>query len=225
MRKIAIALTLVLLSAPTYAARIVRDGPLPAADDYTVLAGKVTIATIDDHTIGVVVDDGGPYRHLFRLWTSTAVNPFRATSQNASVEFRGAEVVVMAADQEWFYALVTNSSDTNTPRPPIGFTGSRYVGYGLNHEIRPIAAKSGGSGRHNVVALDDCSDGMCPDNLDFGLDAGGGGGSCNSGGLGSTSCSISNSYGSCSTVCMSNTYACCTNATSTTNASCRCKVY
>src|SRR5258707_1148039 len=107
MRKTVLALVLVLLSRSLYAAKPVTDGPLPAADDYTVLAGKVTIATIDEHMIGVIVNDGGAYRHLFRFWTNASVKAFRATSQSASIEFRVDELIVMAADQEWFYALST----------------------------------------------------------------------------------------------------------------------
>src|SRR5205814_8765227 len=104
MRKTVLALVLALVSTALYAARPVTDGPLPSADDYSVLAGKVTIGTLDAHTIGVLVDDGGPYRHLFRLWTDTSLKTFRVSSQSASIEFRGDELVVMAADQEWFYA-------------------------------------------------------------------------------------------------------------------------
>ncbi len=221
MRKSLMALVLVFLSTALYAAKQSPDGPLPAADDYTVLAGKVTIGTIDAHSIGVLVDDGGGYRHIFRLWMEASVKTFRATSQSASVEFRGDELVVMAADQEWFYSLVTSSAG-RAPRQPIGFTGANYVGYGLNHEIRPVVAKRAGSGRH-VVALDSCDDlDTCIFNADFGSAGGGtGGGSCNSGGIGSTSCSTSNSYGSCSVSCSSG-YACCTSATSIGNASCRC---
>lgn len=214
MRKAVLAMVLVLLSTALYAAKPLTDGPLPPADDYTVLAGKVTIGTIDAHTIGVIVDDGATYRHLFRLWTSAAVNPFHVTSQSASVEFRGDELVIMAADQNLFYALVTSSGDVHTPRQPIGFTGTRYVGYGLNHEIRRIVAQPAGKGRH-IVALD-------LDNLDYDMGGGGGSGSCDSGGINSSQCSTSNTNGSCSVTCTYG-YACCTAATATSNAFCRCK--
>jgi hypothetical protein len=221
MRKTVLSLVFVLLSTALYAAKPVTDGPLPPADDYTVLAGKVTIGTIDAHTIGVIVDDGGPYHHIFRFWTNASVKTFRATSQSASIEFRGDELVVMSADQEWFYALVTTTGDFHAPRQPIGFTAARFVGYGLNHEIRPVAAKPT-NGRH-VIALDDCSDfGLCLDNLDYSIGGGGGSGTCDSGGPNTSQCSTSNTHGSCSVTC-SYGYSCCTNATSTSNASCTCK--
>jgi hypothetical protein len=218
MRKTVLTLVVVLLSTAMYGAKPVTDGQMPSPDDYTVLAGKVTIGTIDAHMIGVLVDDGGPYRHLFRLWTEAPLKTFRASSQSASIEFRGDELVVMAADQEWFYALVTNAADRHAPRQPAGFSGARYVGYGLNHEIRPVAAQT--PGRH-IIALDLCEDfGSCVFNLDYGI--GGGAGSCDSGGPNSSQCSTSNTHGSCSVTC-SYGYACCTNATSSGNASCTCK--
>jgi hypothetical protein len=223
MHKTVLALLFVLFSTAVYAAKPVTDGPLPPADDYTVLAGKVTIGTVGEHMIGVVVDDGGPYRHLFRFWGDTSLKTFRATSPSASVVFRGDELVVMAADQEWFYSLSTSSGDFRGPRQPVGYTAARYVGYGLNHEIRPVAARAGGNNRR-IIALDCEEFDSCIFNLDTDLGAGGGG-SCDSGGLGSTSCMTSNSHGSCSVICSNNTYACCTNATNTSNASCRCKVY
>lgn len=221
MRKTILPLVFVFLATAVYAAKPIIDGPLPPADDYTVLAGQVTIGTIDAHTIGVIVNDGGPYRHLFRFWTNASVKSFRATSASASVEFRGDELIVMASDQEWFYALVANAGDGHTPRQPVGFTGARYAGYGLNHEIRLAAAQAGVRGRH-ISALDLCDDSdNCVFNLDTGI-GGGGGGSCDSGGSGSTSCSTSNSRGSCSVTCVSGSYACCTNATATASANCRC---
>jgi len=220
MRKTVLALVLALFSTALHAAKPVTNGLVPSADDYTVLAGKVTIGTIDAHMIGVLVDDGGPYRHLFRLWTEAPLKTFRASSQSASIEFRGDELVIMAADQEWFYALVTNGADRHAPRQPVGFTGARYVGYGLNHEIRPVAARTPGNGRH-IIALDFCDDfESCVFNLDYGVGAGASG--CSAGGLGASSCTISNTYGSCSVTC-STGYACCVAATSTNNASCSCK--
>ncbi|HXH39212.1 MAG TPA: hypothetical protein VNN08_11340, partial [Thermoanaerobaculia bacterium] len=210
---------LAFLSTTLYAAKSVPDGPLPPPDDYTVLAGKVWIGTIDAHTIGVVVNDGRAYRHLFRLWTEASVKPFQVTSQSASIEYRGDELVVMAADGDFFYALVTASGAAHAPRQPAGINGVRYVGYGLNHEIRPVEGQTGGTRLH-IRALDSCDDGSCLFNLDYGV--GGSGTGCSSGGSGSTSCSISNTYGSCSVTCSSG-YACCVAATSTNNASCTCK--
>jgi hypothetical protein len=222
MRKIVLTLVLVFLSTALYAAKSVPDGPLPAPDEYTVLAGKVWIGTIDAHTIGVVVNDGGgAYRHLFRFWMEASVKTFQVTSQSASIEFRGDELVIMAADRDFFYALVTASGVAHAPRQPVGFTGARYVGYGLNHEIRPVVGQQGGNGLH-IGALDSCDDdGSCLFNLDYGI-GGGGGGSCDSGGMNTTQCSTSNTYGSCSVTC-SYGYSCCTNATRTSNASCTCK--
>jgi hypothetical protein len=222
MRKMMVIFVLSCISTALCAAKGTPDGPLPAADDYAVLKGHVTVGTIDAHTIGVVVDDGGSLRHIFRLWTSASIKPFRAISQSASVEYRGDELIVMAADQAWFYAL-TISGDARAPRPPAGFTATRYAGYGLNHEIRPIAPRPAVSGRH-IIALD-CSDfDLCLDNKDYDLGGGGGGAVCDAGGIGSSSCSTSNTSGSCSVTC-STGYACCTAASTNSNAYCRCKSF
>jgi hypothetical protein len=223
MRKVFIAIAVCLLSTALYAAKPLTDGPLPPADDYTVLTGKVTIGTVGDRTVGVMVDQGDSYRHLFRLWTSGPVKPFRATSQNASIEYRGDELVIMAADQDLFWVLATSTGDARAPRQPVGFTATRYVGYGLNHEIRPLAVHQRSGNRRTIVALT-CDDfDSCIFNEDFGIGGGVSGGACDSGGVGSSSCSTSNNYGSCSVSCTTG-YACCTNASGpNAGASCRCK--
>jgi hypothetical protein len=201
----------------------------PSASDYIVMHGKVTIGTIGDRMIGVLVDprgEGGeasPYRHLFRLWSETPLQAFQVTSSSASIEYRGDELVILAADKQLFYILNIASSQTHELRAPNAFGATRYVGYGLNHEIRAAAAQK--NGRGGVTAtLDDCPDfGDCFFNKDYDTGGGGsGGGSCNAGGIYATSCSISNSHGSCSINCSGSSYACCTAATSTTNAFCRC---
>lgn len=224
MRKILIVIAVCFLSTALYAAKPLTDSPLPSADDYTVLTGKVTIGTIGEREVGVMIDQGDSFRHLFRLWTSAPIKPFRATSQSASIEFRGDELVIMAADHDLFWVLATSAGDAHSPRQPVGFTATRYVGYGLNHEIRPLASRQGiGSGRRAIISLT-CDDfDSCIFNEDYGIGGGASGGTCDSGGLGSSSCSTSNNYGSCSVSCTTG-YACCTNASGpNAGASCRCK--
>lgn len=89
MRKTVLPLVLLLLSTALYAAKPVTDRPMPTPDDYTVMAGKVTIGTIDAHMIGVLVDDVGPYRHLFRLWPEASLRTFGASGLSVSIECRG----------------------------------------------------------------------------------------------------------------------------------------
>ena len=119
-------------------------------EDYTVLRGKITIETIDEHLIGVFVDElqekgqTAKYRHLFRLQTTQSVSPFRVVSASGSLEFRGNEVVILGTDNDLFYVLMLPEAEANTPRA-IGAKATRYVGFGLNHEIRPIATASPGS--------------------------------------------------------------------------------
>lgn len=224
MRQAIAAIAFCILSTALYAAKPVTDSPLPPADDYTVLTGKVTIGTIGDREVGVMIDQGDSFRHLFRLWTSGPIKPFRASSQSASIEYRGDELVIMAADQDLFWVLATSTGDARAPRQPVGFTASRYVGYGLNHEIRPLEVRQrSGSGRRAIIALD-CEDfDSCIFNKDYDIGGGGAGATCDSGGIGSSSCSTSNNYGSCSVTCTTG-YACCTSASGpNAGAYCRCK--
>ena len=191
-------------------------------EDYTVLRGKITIETIDEHLIGVFVDElqekgqTAKYRHLFRLQTTQSVSPFRVVSASGSLEFRGNEVVILGTDNDLFYVLMLPEAEANTPRA-IGAKATRYVGFGLNHEIRPIATASPGS-RRGIVTLD-VVDGNIKEDENIGR---GGTGDCTSGGANAASCMTGNSYGTCSISCSGHFYACCTAATASSNAYCGC---
>src|SRR5262249_45421801 len=149
------------------------------------------------------------------------VNPVNVKASSASVEYRGRELVILIPDQQLFYTFVISDAQFSCPAPPAGFTSVRYVGYGLNHEIRPLVSeKSGTSGSRPVTTTDICDEqGVdCYFNKDTDLGGGGGGGGCDSGGMGATSCSVGNVYGSCSVSCSSGFYACCNNASFTSSA-------
>ena len=96
--------------------------------------------------IGVlVVDDGARaagYIHLFRLWTEASINPISVGASDANVEFRGRELVVLIPGKQLFYTFALTDAQFNTPTPPAGFTSVRYVGYGLNHEIRRAESRN-----------------------------------------------------------------------------------
>lgn len=193
----------------------------PSAADFVILHGKVSIGTVGDRMIGVIVDaPGDKYRHLFRLWTEGPVQAFHADAGAASIEYRGTELVVMGADQQIFYVLTTKTRE-DMLRIPEGFTGATYRGYGLNHEIRNAATRTTGRPGGVTNTLEEC-DFDCT--LDKDYDAGGSGGglACDAGGYGSSSCSISNQYGACSTNCTIG-YSCCSAATANSNAYCRCR--
>jgi hypothetical protein len=141
MRKTSSMLLLLLIAAaPTlYAARPTPGTPRDATD-YTVLSGRVTIGTVGGNMIGIVVSGDQPENaaslHLFRFWTNDALEPFRTTLEQASVEYRGNEVVIMTADPASFYVFGLTELRFQAPRAPAGFTSVHYVGYGINHEIR-----------------------------------------------------------------------------------------
>lgn len=227
MRNALAAIALALLSAPIYSAKPVTDVPLPSAEDYTVLRGKVTIGTINPYLIGVVVEEPqeagqtAKYHHIFRLQTTRAIQPFRVVSASASVEFRGNELDILAADRELFYVLMLEEEDAGAHRS-LTMKSTRYVGFGLNHEIRPVATKPAG-GHRRAVGLDfvDCDITTCLFYEDYGS-LGGGGASCTAGGPNATSCTTGNPYGTCTIACSGRSYACCSAATADHNAYCSC---
>lgn len=197
--------------------------------DYAVLRGSVTIGNIGVHGVGVVVNPpsdraANAVRHVFRLWSVDGVKPFRTSLGNASIEYRGAELIVMDADQQQFFVLAISDHAGNTPQLPAGFTGGRFLGYGLNHELQPLAnGKNAPSGAilGNGDCDFDCATG--PEYANPEPTGSGGTVTCDAGGVGSTSCSVSNgSSTSCSISCAAGYYACCNYSGVFSNASCRC---
>jgi hypothetical protein len=206
MRRALLFLLASLLAASAHAATSVARTPTEAAD-YTVLAGKTVIKTYGERMVGIAVYDPRDSRiHLFRLWTNEApAAALNIVLENASVEYRGAELVVMSGEPRSFYVFGTAETRFTAPRAPAGYSGLHTIGYGLNHEIR--AAAPARTGR--VRATEECSDPfLCPFDQDPG-GGGSGGGSCQSGGPGSTSCTVNSSSGSCSVSCSAGYYACC----------------
>jgi hypothetical protein len=201
------ALFLVFIAASAFAAKSGPQNP-PEAADYAVLAGKVAIKTYGDHMIGIAVHDQrgdtAGWLHLFRLWSESSLAPLSLTLDEASVEFRGGEVVVMSGEPRAFYVFGTVEARFGAPRAPAGYDGAQYFGYGLNHEVR--AARSGKPGG---IAIAECDDPfLCPFEQDPG-DGGGGTPSCSAGGVGSTSCTVTSGGNSCTASCASGYYACC----------------
>jgi hypothetical protein len=211
VRVAAAILLIACCAAPTFA---------QSPGDYVVLRGSATIGNVGEHEIAVVVNADArrspTARHIFRLWSTDAVRPFRTTCSSASVEYRGTELVVLDADQQLFFSLEVTGA-ARAPQMPAGFTGARYEGYGLNHQILPARTSAGPS----LLDCDfDCYTG--PDMQDYGTDAAGAT-SCDAGGPGSTSCSVSGNGGSsCSVTCTGATYACCNYAYLGHLASCKC---
>ena len=123
---------------------VVLFAVLPPPSDYDVYHGAVSFKNFGDHMIGVlVIDDrgrAGGYVHLFRLWTESRVEPVSVVANNARVEFRGGELTILAPERQLFYTFILADAQTSA-LTPAGFTGARYVGYGLNHEIRKVRSR------------------------------------------------------------------------------------
>jgi len=185
--------TAVMLASLLLALAAAASTP-PPASDYAMLAGKVAIKTYGAHTIGIAVhDERGGWLHLFRLWSESSLAPLSVTLDEASIEFRGSEVVIMSETPRAFYVFGTTAAQSGAPRAPAGYDGAQYFGYGLNHEVR--AARSRNS-----------------DEDPFEHEPGNGGGgtpSCSAGGVGSTSCTVTSGGNSCTASCASGYYACC----------------
>lgn len=123
------------------------------------------------------------------------------------VHVEGRLRIVSHADRRVYDFFVTGYE----PAAPVPeyYTGVRHEGVGLSHSSGatnvPIAERSK---RGRVRAEDEC-DYCDPLNLDPGGGEAGGTPSCDAGGSGSSSCSISRGTNSCSVTCSAGNYACC----------------
>jgi hypothetical protein len=185
--------------------------------DYDVLRGTVVVKVFGDHAvvIGIISERGKEEGNidLFRLETEGILQPLNVVLKSASVEYRGSELVVMDATSQTFYTFSVSGAEFTAPRAPAGFNSVRYVGYGLNHSIRPMSEVRPSNGRAIKAQEEPCEWTVCFFDQDpYGDGGGGGGSSCNSGGRGAASCSITVSGSGCSVSCSSGYYACCTQA-------------
>jgi len=118
----------------------------PAPADHDVYRGSVSFKNFGDHMLGILlVDERGRdagYVHLFRLWTKTAVSPVSVNAANASVEYRGRELIILIPQKKLSYTFVISDAQSEASPPPLGFAGVQYVGYGLNHEVRLTKSKT-----------------------------------------------------------------------------------
>lgn len=203
---------LILLAAPCAMAES------PA--DYAALRGTATIGNVGIHEVGVLVtpdrQPSSASAHVFRLWSGDPVQPFRITLASASVEFRGNELIIIDGEQQKFFTLRLTSAPQG-PQLPAGFSGARYDGYGLNHQIYATPHTS------SVLDGDGFDQYLGPEMQTEWSSTGGS--SCNSGGTAASSCSWGDSGGSCSVSCTGRTYACCKKSGLATPPSCTCVAY
>jgi len=185
--------------------------------------GSVVIKTKQYETMIVVRtgNDSGPADHVFHLWSKPALAVDGAYA-GAEVDFAGSSLIFTIPGGKRVLLFTVAGYPPNAVPIPESFATSGYTIMGMNHEIGARAAS------HTVHAgpspYEACDAGCeeagweVPDPWNYA----GGGSRCYSGGVGSTSCSQTNQYGSCSVVCGMSTYACCTNGNP---PSCTCKVY
>jgi len=199
----------------------VAGGPVDNAS-YFVGRGKVTIVTPDAHQLFVELDDitaaapdgDGVVDHLFRFWSDAPLTGFAIGEDEASVEFRGDELVVMTGKSNRFVVLQVEGRHPAVPVGPVGFTAYAAQGYGLTHAtgLKTEPGKRPWRAIANPI--------YHPDPIEEG---GGSSGSCDSGGIGSTSCSTScGSMMSCSVSCGNGYYACCKKCSLVADPDCKC---
>jgi hypothetical protein len=205
MRKslvVTVAVVVLLVSLPAGA-----GSPSPA--DYALMHGSARIVTVSGTMLAVVVTpaQNATLRHVFRIGFDAPVSTLRVAIRSASVEFRGGELVVMAADEQLFYRFIVKGQESPLSRAPRGFTAAEYAGIGISHTILHVDDPPSTPPSSDVSTADFCSD--CeltyvgPDDWALGAV------SCSQGGAGATSCSVEALGFSCSVSCASGYYACC----------------
>ena len=184
--------------------------PARSPADYAILQGRVAIITRSAQTVVIGVDTDGDSLVDDLFWfLSTTAPALHVYADKAAVEYRGDELVIISADTGEMYAFSVGAPHVAQRGVPANGASASYAGYGLNHrmgaDVNRISFPARRSGR--VKTLDDC-DFYCIEYQDYGS-GGSGSGSCDNGGLGSTSCSVTVNANSCSVTCTTGYYACC----------------
>jgi len=182
-----------------------------AAASVRIHGGTVMVRSSVHATILLVRNGNGDgaAEHLFQVWSNPGLEQ-SALYRGADVEYSGTSLIVIAPSEQ--IALTYNVAGYKAPAVPApeGFSTTVYNVAGMNHQVgasveRLTITTGNPGGRLRTNECQDC--GFLPFEDPWGA-AGGGSGSCNSGGVGSTSCSVSGTGGSCSVTCGAG-YACC----------------
>lgn len=189
--------------------------------------GEVLIYSGSPNHIVVAMDTfaGGADGYVdqwFVLQTDVTQQAMRVHLPIADVRFREGRVLVISEQKRIVYEFAISDAWPDPTMAPGGYQIMRTEGYGLSHNVastdvrvRPEKAKG-----LAVKAQDDCE--FCdPLNPDWGGGEGSGSGTCDSGGIGSTSCSVTSGSYSCSVTCNIASYACCQITASGVNCKCR----
>lgn len=186
--------------------------PTATAADPGTFHGRTLIRSYDEHRILIALDSHGTNKadHLFRFWSEETLPPIDLKF-DASLQFYGNELIVISDDDKTIYRFTVGGSQPHQFRMSENAEATGYTGYGLNHEMptpAPRSAAKAPAGGANPDPSLSCDFGDCeqPSWEWFGN------GSCTSGGVGATSCSISVSGTSCSASCETGYYACCSSS-------------
>jgi hypothetical protein len=186
--------------------------PPRSAADYALLQGRVMILTRTKEAvvIGVDTNNDGYADDLFWFF-STSAPSLNFYSDKASIEFRGDELVVIGGENGELFAFSAGPSRLAQRGAPL--SSSTFSGYGLYHGIGPRVNKIYIPSPQKTGRL--TTNSYCGDTNDCILyqnpdDPAAGGSTCDAGGTGASSCSITSSGESCSASCVSGYYACCT---------------
>jgi len=190
----------------------VQAGANDASSAVRIHSGSVIVKTKQYETMVIVRagDGNGGAEHVFHMWAKPALGLDGAYG-GAEIEYTGSSLILTIPTKQCMLTFTVGGHDPS--RVPAGdiFSRTGYTVMGLSHEIGAAAAKLPVHGGPTpYLACDtNCDEAgwELPDPWNYGA-----GGSCYSGGPGSTSCSQSNAYGSCSVSCNgSSSYACCMN--------------
>jgi hypothetical protein len=224
----------IVLAGERPVAREARDvaavtSPAATAADPVTMRGAALIRRVTAHEIAIAVDvddmnantsGDGVVDHVFRFWSDAPFAPLALNLPSADIEYRGNELVIIAADRDLMLSFIVAPAVPQSPDAHAApATRATYVGFGLNHQMGRNAQRVARIqyGRGGMIADGDIQYPTPPDPTSTG------GTSCDAGGRGATSCSISDSTGSCSITCSAGTYACCNrDSFPTHNQSCRC---
>lgn len=182
-----------------------------SASDAVRVHGAVVLKSLQHETVVIVRagEDDGQADHVFHVWLEKPAD-LSGSYRGAEVEFVPGSLTLTLPSQQSVLTFDVGMHN-GAVLVPQGFASTGYTAMGLNHEIGEAAARLAIRSGRGISGQSDCND--CEFNPFETPDPwnASGGGSCFNGGPGSTSCSTSNSYGSCSVTCGGGFYACCTN--------------
>lgn len=210
MLKKCIGVFLVLLASVAFAAP-----QFPSASESIHVHGTLVIKTNQYETMFVFRsgEGNGPADHVMHVWAKPALQ-IDGGYTGADIDYLGSSLIVTLPSHQAVYTITVEGNTPPVAVVPGGFTRSSFAVVGLSHSIGERAAKQQIKTNGGPAPMLNCETNCeeagweLPDPWNYGAGAGG----CNSGGPNATSCSTSNSLGSCSVTCSGRTYACCTSS-------------